>query len=210
MAARLADRQARQIGDEVLERRLTLGHSQEHVAAASHMSRVRLRRIETGLATNLRLEELGRVSMVLGLSPSVRLYPSGAPVRDAGHASRLKEFLASVSRPLTYRLEVALPRTSDHPELRAWDSMLFGGGRRTAIELEMRLRDIQALRRRIDLKRRDDPTEEFLLLVADTRNNRRVLAEFEDLFGDLPRLRPSRVRAALATGEHPPTGLVLV
>ena len=83
-------------------------------------------------------------------------------------------------------------------------------GGRTAIELEMRLRDLQAMRRRHELKRRDDPTEQFLLLVADTGHNRRVLAEYADLFGDLPRLRPSVVRKALERGRHPPTGMLLV
>jgi hypothetical protein len=74
----------------------------------------------------------------------------------------------------------------------------------------MRLRDVQAMRRRIDLKRRDDPTDEFLLLIADTRSNREVLREFAALFADLPRLRPSFARDALAAGRHPPTGLLLV
>ena len=88
--------------------------------------------------------------------------------------------------------------------------MLYGSNERTAIELEMRLGDVQALRRRHDLKRRDDPTEHFLLVVAATRHNRRVLAEFASLFDDLPRLRPSAVRQALESGRHPPTGLVLL
>ncbi len=74
----------------------------------------------------------------------------------------------------------------------------------------MRLRDGQAAERRINLKRRDDPTDQFLLLVADTRTNRRVLAEYPDLFADLPRLRQSNVIAALQAGRHPPTGLALV
>ena len=74
----------------------------------------------------------------------------------------------------------------------------------------MRLRDVQELRRRLDLKRRDDPTEAFVLLIADTRTNRRVLAEFAELFADLPRLRPSRVAADLRAGRLPPTGLLLL
>jgi hypothetical protein len=74
----------------------------------------------------------------------------------------------------------------------------------------MRLHDAQALERRVSLKRRDDPTDEFVLLVADTRNNRRVLAEFGGVFADLPRLRPGVVRDALAAGRHPPSGLLLV
>ena len=88
--------------------------------------------------------------------------------------------------------------------------MILGAGRRTGVELEMRLRDAQAAERRINLKRRDDPVDGFLLLIADTRTNRRVLREFPDLFGDLARLRQRTVIAALEAGEHPPTGLLLV
>jgi len=106
--------------------------------------------------------ELDRIAVVLGLSPSIRMYPAGPGVRDAGQLRRLRAFLGHVREPLTYRLEVPLPRTTDHVELRAWDAMLLGGGARTAIEMEMRVRDAQALTRRIDLKRRDDPTEGFL------------------------------------------------
>jgi hypothetical protein len=112
--------------------------------------------------------------------------------------------------PLTWRVEVPLPPAPERWERRAWDAVIFGSSERTAIELEMRLRDVQAMRRRHELKRRDDPTEHFLLLVADTRHNRRVLAEFEDLFADLARLRPSIVRTALNAGRHPSTGLLLV
>jgi transcriptional regulator with XRE-family HTH domain len=209
-AARLAERLAHETGDEIRETRLMLGQSQEHVASSCHLSRGRYRRIELGRATNLSLVELHRISAVLGLSPSLRLYPSGVPVRDAGHTTRLERFMAIARPPLTCRPEVPLPRTADRPEMRAWDMVMFGRRQRTAVELEMRLRDVQAMRRRIDLKRRDDPTESFLLLLADTRGNRRVLAEFVGLFADLPRLRPNVVRAALAAGRHPPSGLLLI
>ena len=94
--------------------------------------------------------------------------------------------------------------------MRAWDGMLFGRGERTALELEMRLYDAQAVERRVELKRRDDPTEHFLLLIAATRTNRRVLAAFPGLFVDLPRLKLAAIRAALAAGRHPGTGMVLV
>jgi transcriptional regulator with XRE-family HTH domain len=206
----LALRHAREIGDEFLGRRLILGQSQEHVAAACRMSRKRYGQIERGRVTSTTVLELDRIASVLGLSPSLRLYPGAVPVRDAGQSRRLLRFLEFVRRPLSYRIEAALPSRADWPEQRAWDAVLEGGHERTAIELEMRLRDIQALRRRIDLKLRDDPTEHFLLLVADTRNNRRVLAEFEGLFADLPRLRPTVLQAALAAGRHPGTGIVLV
>jgi transcriptional regulator with XRE-family HTH domain len=206
----LARRHVSEIAEEFRERRLALGRSQEVVAEACQISRVHYSQIENGQVPKLTILEVDRIASVLGLAPSIRLYPSGPAVRDAGQLLRLQAFLDDVRPPLTYRIEVPLPPQDDRTDQRAWDAVLYGGGRRTAIELEMRLRDIQALVRRIDLKRRDDPTNAFLLLIADTRANRRILAEFAGMFVDLPRLKPSVVRAALESGKHPPTGLLLV
>jgi len=88
--------------------------------------------------------------------------------------------------------------------------MLTGSGERTALEMEMRLRDGQAVERRIAAKCRDDPVDNFLLLIADTRGNRRVLAEHPELFSHLPRLKTSTVLKTLRAGRHPPSGLVLI
>jgi hypothetical protein len=88
--------------------------------------------------------------------------------------------------------------------------VLYLGKDRCAIELETRIRDVQALLRRVDLKRRDDPATSFLLLVADTRSNRLVLVSFANLFTELPRLRSSEVHTALAEGRLPPTGILLI
>ena len=131
-------------------------------------------------------------------------------MRDAAQAGRIGRFLAHARAPLTHRVEVGLPAREGAYEQRAWDAVIFGHGARTACELEMRLRDVQAMRRRHDLKRRDDPTEQFLLLIADTRHNRHVIAEFADLFKGLPRLRPNDVFRELEAGRHPPTGLLFV
>ena len=205
-----ADRALLAIGHEFVEARLGLSLSQEHVASAAGVSRPRYSKIERGKARTLQVIEVARIGAVLALDPSFRLYPSGLPLRDAASAGRLRAFLAVAAPTLTARTEVPLPAVMDRRDLRAWDAVLYGHRERTAIELEMRLRDVQAVQRRIGLKRRDDPTDHFLLLVADTRTNRRVLAEFAGLFSDLARLRPTDVRAALAAGRHPGTGIVLV
>ena len=191
-------------------KRLMVGTSQEAVGAAVHLSGSRISRIERGKARNVSILDATRVASVLGLDLSVRVYPGASPLRDAAHSERLMRFLKHVRPPLSYRLEVPLPALPDRPEQRAWDAVIRVAGKRTAVELEMRLRDSQALERRINLKRRDDTTEGFVLLVADTRTNRRVLAEHPDLFPDLPRLRPSRVLAALTDGLHPGSGVLLV
>lgn len=206
---RLAGRHVHEIAEEFRERRLELGASQDHVADACQMSRVHYGRIENGRTTQLTILELDRIASVLGLNPSIRIYPAGPAVRDAGQLLRLRAFLDHAQSPLSWRIEVPLPPRDDRIDTRAWDAMLYGVNTRTAIELETRLRDIQALVRRIDLKRRDDPTDNFVLLVADTRANRRILAEFAGMFVDLPRLRPSAVHAALGSGSHPPTGVLL-
>ena len=187
-----------------------LNLSQEQVARSSDVSRKHYGRIERGDARTLTIRAMNRIAAVLGLLPSIKVYPDGVPVRDLAHATRLQRFLGWPARPITYRIEVPLPVVDGRHERRAWDAVLFRGQERCAVELEMRLRDVQAALRRLDLKRRDDPTEAFLLLVADTRLNRRVLAEFEALFADLPRLRPTHVRARLDAGLLPPTGVLLV
>jgi transcriptional regulator with XRE-family HTH domain len=207
---RLGERAILVIGQEFEAARRGLGLSQEHVAAAGRVSRPRYSKIENGMVPALQGVEVARIASVLGLEPTFRLFPGGPPLRDAGHARRLTAFLALAASPLATRSEVPLPPLPDRRELRAWDGMLHGHGERTAIELEMRLHDTQALDRKVTLKRRDDPTEHFLLLVADTRTNRRVLASVPGLFPDLPRGRLSAVRAALAVGRHPGTGIVLV
>jgi transcriptional regulator with XRE-family HTH domain len=209
-ASQRTRRQLADFGDEVRERRITLGLSQAHVAAACRMSRNHYGKVERGQSRFLTLAEVNRIAAVLGLSPSIRLYPDGPAVRDAGQATRLNGFLSLVRPPIRHRIEVPLPGVADRIDQRAWDAVLYLGEERCAIELEMRLRDVQALVRRVDLKRRDDPTASFLLLVADTRSNRLVLASFAELFADLPRLRPGGVRAALAEGRLPPTGILLI
>ena len=209
-AARLARRQVVEIGDEFRERRLIQAASQSHVSAAAGLSRTRYGLIERGRTTGVSVDELNRIAAVLGLVPFIRLYPDGTPVRDAGHARKLQTFLARVRDPVTFRIEVSLPVVEGRSERRAWDAVLFRGRERCTVELEMRLRDVQEVRRRVALKRRDDPSESFLLLIADTRLNRRVIEEFAMLFGDLPRPRASQVWAALADGRLPPTGILLI
>lgn len=209
LAARRAKRHLLEIGEAFADQRVSLGLSQAHVASAAGMERHKYGRIEAGKQAST-IPELEAIAAVLGLELSIRLYPAGPAVRDAGQATRLTRFLSHVRAPLRYRVEVGLPAREGAFEQRAWDAVLIGHGERTACELEMRLRDVQAMRRRHDLKRRDDPTEHFLLLIADTRHNRRVVAEYAELFQDLPRLRPADVLRALEAGHHPPTGLLFV
>jgi hypothetical protein len=54
-----------------------------------------------------------------------------------------------------------------------------------------------------------EPVDNFLVVVADTTHNRRVLLEFAELFSDLPRLGTAEVLHGLNRGQHPKTGYIL-
>ena len=199
------------VGEHVLEARLAAGVSQEEVGRLTGLSGTKIGRIERIALDSLTIADAMLVSTALGLDLSVRTYPGGSPLRDAGQARRLSQLLAHVGPPLTFRTDVPLPQSPDRPrDQRAWDAVVYGHGERTGVELEARVRDAQSMTRRHELKRRDDPVEHFLLVLADTRTNRRVLDEYRDLLAHLPRLRTSNVLRGLQRGEHPPTGLILM
>ena len=78
------------------------------------------------------------------------------------------------------------------------------------MEMEMRIRDAQALERRMELKWRDDPVDSLVLLVADTKHNREILRGHPNLFPRLARLTYRELIRQLRAARHPPTALVLV
>jgi transcriptional regulator with XRE-family HTH domain len=186
------------------------GISQTELGRRLGMSGDKIWQLENDRLPSLSIVEACEIAAVVGLDLSVRSYPNGAKLRDAVQMQRLLRVLAEVGRPLTWRLEVCLPRLPDRTELRAWDALIEGAGQRTGVELESRLTDIQATFRQHNGKRRDDPVDNFLLLVADTRSNRRVLEEFPELLVGLPRLRTANVVSDLRSGKHPGTGVILV
>ena len=209
-AARRAEWLRRGLGDELRRKRAEVGLSQAIVALAAGVSRSTLSRIEAGTRRRTSIDELAAVGTALGLDLAVRLYPGGDAIRDAAQARKLSRLLEAAVPPIVFRTEVPLPSSTEHPERRAWDGVVTRSGARAAIEVEMRLSDAQATERRLALKRRDDPVDRFLVVFADTRHNRRALDEHPALFSDLKRLRPSDVLRALANGDLPPSGLVLL
>ncbi len=206
---RVGERLLRELGLECRDARLTLGMSQLQVAVLCRIARSTYTRIEAGQLSSLSVVLAARVASVLGLRLSARAFPE-AELRDAPQAGRLLRLLGHVAPPLTYRTEVPLIATADRRDFRAWDAMIRGRGERTAVELETRLYDAQAQTRKIRLKLRDDPPEHLLVVIADTRANRRTLGLYGDLFAGWPRLRTATVLATLRAGHHPPTGLILI
>ena len=198
-----------ELGREVRRARLEHGLSQALVARAARTSRSQVGRIEAAQAPRVSVLELSRLLAVLGLELGARAYPAGQPIRDAAHRALIDRFRARVAPTVAWRFEVPLPIAGD---LRAWDAVLLIGTAQIAVEAETRPRDIQALQRRVALKRRDDPgIGAVVLLLADTRHNRELVRDHGDALGaDLP-LGSAAILAALGEGRQPAgSGLVLV
>jgi hypothetical protein len=155
----------------------------------------------------MRLDDLGAICAVVGLALAVRAYPAGDAIRDAGQARLLERLRIRVAPALGWTTEVPLSITGD---LRAWDAVIRGPGWRIGVEGETVLDDIQAVERRVALKRRDGNVDHVILLVADTPRNRRALAAAPAAFGDLP-LRTREILAALRDGRDPGgSGIVIL
>jgi transcriptional regulator with XRE-family HTH domain len=196
------------LGDELRRAREEHGLSQAAVGRAAGISSSQVSRVERGLAKCLSIRQIARLLALVGLELSVRTYPAGQPIRDAAHRALLQRLRARVSPAIAWRFEVPLGRIGDQ---RAWDAVLLIGSSQVAVEAETRLRDVQALQRRISLKRRDDPgIASVILLLADTRHNRKLLREYGEAFrADLP-LAATEIVVALKTGRDPGgSGVVL-
>jgi transcriptional regulator with XRE-family HTH domain len=206
----LARRRRRQrlatIGDELREARLTAGLSQDAVARAAGTSSSALSRVELGGSQRVSYETLVAIGAILGLDVSIRAYPEGSPLRDTAQLSLLSRFRARIATSLSWRSEVPLSVPGDR---RGWDAVIAGPGWRVAVDAETRLRDVQALLRRIALKARDDRAATVILVVADTRHNRQTLRLYA---GDIDPLLPERSDAILSrleAGDPPPaSGIV--
>lgn len=147
------------------------------------------------------IDRLARLLAVVGMDLSVRAYPSGPPIRDAGHVRLIGRFRERISSGgWVWRSEVPVAGLGD---LRAWDGQLVGSGLTIATEIETRLRDVQATQRRLELKRRDGTVDRLLLVVADTRTNHGAMEAAADLLSAAHPVSARAALAALAAGRDP-------
>ena len=205
---RVARQIATTIGAEILAARLEAGISQTSAGAAAGMSHAQFGRIERGTLQALTIDQASRAAAAIGLRLLVKTYPDGDPARDAAHLALLERFRTRLPGGAAWRTEVPLPISGDR---RAWDAVVLLGGRRCGCECETRLRDAQALERRLALKQRDGEMDLVILVVSDTKANRSFLDQHrEQLRGLLP-LDSRQVLDAFRRGELPErSGIVIV
>ncbi len=194
-------------GRELRETRLDRGLSIAEVALASGLSVAHVSRLERGLLERVSVWHLTRLSAVVGLDLSIRLFPGGRPIRDAAHVDLTRRFRAGLHRSIRWNGEVPLPIPGDR---RAWDGVISTDQWRYGVEIETACRDVQALLRRVGLKVRDSGVDGAILVLPATRRTRILLHEASDaLVGAFP-VDGRRALELLAAGVDPGGGSVVV
>ncbi len=205
---RQAELMRRRLGDELRTARIAAGLSQRQVGASAGVSGALVSRAERGLLRGVSLTLATTLFAVLGMRLSARPYPDGPPIRDVGHARLLSRFRAQLAPPLRLRTEVPLRVDQD---LRAWDGEIVASSETCKLEAETVLHDLQATDRRIALKMADDNVARVILLIADTRRNRKVLREFRELIDARYPLDKRGVMRELRNGRVPEqSGVVML
>ena len=197
-------RRGRQLLDVVIrefhEGRLGAGVSQAQIGRAIGRSDAWVSWTESGANASLSIVDASRMLACVGLDLSVRAYPAGRGIRDAAQLDLIATFRTLVGSRWECRTEVPIPL---HGDLRAWDIVLRGSVAGIGLDAESRLRDIQAVDRRVMLKLRDSQLDRAIILVAGTRTNRMILRGIGDsLRANYP--IPSRqALEALVAGRDP-------
>jgi transcriptional regulator with XRE-family HTH domain len=161
------------------------------VARLAGVSSSWVSQVERGTAANVSFGLLGVLLAIVGLDLSVRVYPGGSPLRDEGHRRLRGRFRALLPEGAPWRTEVPLPQPGDQW---AWDAVT----------------DLQALQRRIALKKRDGHVDRVVLVLADTRHNRSLLRLLGDSLRDPFPIQGRAARLALRSALDPGADLLVL
>lgn len=212
-----SDRIAREAGErvtglvaEVRRHRIGAGMSQATLGGHAGVSRDRISRIERGKEPEVPAALLIKLAAWVGLSLPMRLFPGIEPIHDAGQVRVLGRLVARFGDGWGWRYEVPFPIPADQ---RAWDAV--GTHAQTGlvlhVEAETRLGDVQALLRRLALKRRDGRADRLVLVLADTRHDRLVVrAAAAELGAAFPAERRQALRDLIAGRDTGADTLLLI
>ena len=177
-----------------------LGLSYRAIGRDVGLSDSQVGRIARGLSPDLSIMQASRLLATVGLELSVRSFPSGRPLRDQAHLDLLARLRARLHSSLSWRTEVPVAANGD---LRAWDAVIAGDGWSAGVEAETRVRDVQAIERRINLKVRDGSVDTVILLAAATRHNRTLLRSEGSALREAFPLPGQRALELLRAGVNP-------
>ena len=179
--------------------RLVAGLSRRECACRIGVSPQTWARAERGDAAALTLDLAARMGPAVGMATVVSLYPDGDAVRDRGQLALLARLRLRIPDAPNWRVEVPVPIAGD---LRSGDAMVTVDTGDVLVEAETRLDDLQAVLRKGAAKARDLGAVRLVLLVADTRHNRRVIRDHPELRERFP-IDTRTCLTRLAKGQDP-------
>jgi transcriptional regulator with XRE-family HTH domain len=200
---------ARELVRQLHDGRVVAGLSQRALAAELGCSQSEVSRFEgTRRLETISLVRVAEIASLLGLELSVGLHPIGEAIRDKGHQALIGRFRAQLSDAYIARAEAPLPIPGD---LRSWDLVLRADGQLIGVEAETRIRDVQALVRRVRGRERDGGVDEIVLVLSASRTNARLVGELRSALGERYATPPRVLLRTLRAGSPLPTsGVVLL
>lgn len=185
--------------------RIARGTSYAEIGRALRMSATQVANILRGRSPDLTIVRASQLLAVLGMKVAASAFPGGEPVRDAGQLGLLGRLRARINGALNWSeevpvIELPVPGFVDH---RAWDAGIDGPGCRCRIDAETHVGDLQAVERRVALKQRDGREPCVLLVLADTKHHRALLAAAGEGIRTRFPIPQRAAMAALKAGRSP-------
>src|SRR4051812_25684360 len=198
--------------DELRLARIDAGLAQGEVGQLIGITKSQMSRLEAGQTAGVTLERLSEMASVLGYEVSLGLHPVGDPVRDKGQLAVGRRFDAILADAWRVTNETLLPGAG---EQRAWDKLLRLVGASppylVGVDIETRIRDIQALTRRMRARERDGMVDAILIVLSDSSTNRRLVQELRGSLGRDYETSARAILAGLRSGQRlVGSGVVLV
>jgi transcriptional regulator with XRE-family HTH domain len=192
--------------------RVNAGLTQREIADLIGVTQSSISRIEGGRVDDFSVQRLSELASVLGFEISLGLHPIGDPVRDKGQLAVGRRFDKILADGWRVTDETPLPGAG---ELRAWDKLLrlvdSSPPYLVGVDIETRIRDIQALTRRTRARERDGEVDEILIVLADSATNRRLAPELRRSLGDAYANSARALLSGLRSGQRlVGSGVVLV
>jgi transcriptional regulator with XRE-family HTH domain len=207
-ATRLVERDLRDVATELHQARLRAGLTLQAVADAMGASPSTVLRNERGRAIGVTPMVLARHAAAVGMRARVRVYPDGAPIRDAAQLALIRQLRQRLGPRARWAFEVPIPLAGDQ---RAFDAVLTVEGGRVGLEFYTRLADAQAQLRQAHLKQRDAGLDRLVIVLKATSANRRALREAEPVLVDVFPSGTRRILGRLEEGQLPEAnGVVLL